>query len=355
MDANLEYDHRTKEGTYAGFNKSTVTPNPFVNTAQTTTFATYSAASPTVYSYPNTNTAFKDLYFSLPLVGSGILNMTSDAHNAGSGALVPLALIQGLVLELQLSSNLLEIFDFSTPISGSDPIITMSVDEVSYDATIVEFEQSFINEMKQQMMAAGGSVFLSSYTYHGQSISSSSEYLTLQMNERAKSIKSIYVIPRLNSQNTQSNSVFASPAPTNNGTINAYLLIGSQQYPNQAYNYLHECFNGFKNSVGGGVDGIIDKQSYESTAVATLDATRDSDAILAGTATQGRFTLGWDLETISAKEMMIENGLNNSLSSIPISVNFRYNSGVARTFVLASMVDMIVQIDVMNRSVRTSY
>jgi hypothetical protein len=342
MDANLEYDHRTKEGTYAGFSGSTGNINPF-ETSNTVKLGSYTNASPTVYSADNAAAQ----YYSIPLVGSGILNMTSEAH--AGGMFLPLALIQGLVVELQLVSNAYEVLNVSAVSTATPPVmptLNFSVDQISYDATIIEFDSSLIASMKQQVMAAGGSVFLSSYTYHGQTISSSSSGNSLQMNERAKSIKSIFVIPRLQTQGLPANgnlSTAASPAPTNNGSINAYLLLGSQQYPNQPYNFYHELYKGFKDACGGGLNGIIDRASYESTTL-TIAA-----------ANQGRFSVGFDLESVHARDL-VEMGYNNATSSIPISVNITYETGtVGRNFTLASMVDMIVQVDIINRTVRTSY
>lgn len=330
MDANLPYTKRTKEGTYAGFNKSTGSADPFAGTNQIS-LCSYTAASPAVVTNSST-------YLSIPLVGSGVLNMTSEAH--AGGLLMPLALIQGIVIEIQLVANAFEAFSLTGDLAT--PALSFTVDNVSFDATIIEFDQSLIAQMKQQIAASGGSVFVSSYTYHGQTTSQASASLTLQMNERAKSIKSIFAIPRLTSQTTNAfQNITASPAPTNNGTVNAYLLIGSKQFPNQPYNYYHECFKAFKDACGGGLDGIIDAQVYESNAV-TMGAT------------QGRFTLGWDLEAVHARDL-IEAGVDNSTSSIPISVNFTYNDATAKTIVLASHVDMIIQVDILNRTVRTSY
>jgi hypothetical protein len=318
-DINMPVDEREGiRGKYAGFNN-----NFPLSTAGMTAFTSGTA-----------------IYFQIPLVASGILNMTSKAHNGG--VLLPIALLNsGLTIEINLVANL------NDPFCSADASVVSAwqIDDVSYDATVVSFAPEVVNSLRQAAVASGG-VFVSSYTHHGQVVSSGSQSVSLNMAERAKSIKSIYVTPKLVSQSNDVAQMWsATPAPSTagTGTLNAYLQLASMNYPNVALNTFADVARELEKAVGTACAGVVDRATLESSTVAFATTA----------ASPGRFTLGFDLDTVSREQL--EAGYDNSSQSIPIVVNMDYGSSANRYFYIHSLVDMVVKLDPITGFMSVSY
>jgi hypothetical protein len=284
--------------------------------------------------------------FNLPLVGSGILNMTSKAHNGG--VLLPIALTNGLYIEINLVSNIND--PFYTDAAAAGTLSAWTVNDISYDATVVSFDANVVRDLQAAAIQAGG-IFLSSYSYHGQQISSPSASVSLNMNERAKSIKSIYVTPRLDSQNNNlTGTLFSSLAPTAATNINAYLQLASMVWPNVAIQNTADAARELEKALGTSCSGIVSREEFEDSTAADVVTTLSGGSQVLRFP---RYTIGFDLDTVSRE--MLEAGYDNQSSSIPIQINHVYDSAAARTYVIHSLVDMVVKLDPVAKSMSVSY
>lgn len=279
--------------------------------------------------------------FQLPIVCSGIMNMSSKAHNGG--VFLPVALTNGITVEINLIPNIYDAFVASTTITN----LLWQVDDVSYDACVVSFDSNLVRELQAAAVAAGG-LFLSSYTYQTQQITDNSTASSLNANVRAKSIKSIYCITRANTQNNAIGQMLsASPAPTNasdtNSLFNCFLSLASMTYPNVALQNFNDVSRELSKATGTAMAGVADRDSFESTTTAFTTTA----------ASPARFTVGFDLDTVSREQL--EAGYDNQSNSQPIVINFTSGTAVARTHIIASLVDMVVKLDPIAKSLSVSY
>lgn len=285
-------------------------------------------------------------YFTVPIVASGVMNMSSKAHNGG--VFLPAALMNGgLFLEINLAPNVND--PFYTDAAAAGTLTSWTLDDVSYDAAVISFDSAVVNQLKMATEAAGG-VLLSSYTYHGQTVSAgSSDAVSLNLNERANSIRSIYVQPRLDDQNNNiQRTVFSSLAPTATN-INAFLQIASQYYPNVPLQNLNDCERELMKALGTDCAGMVSRDFYEDSTAADVTTTLSGGSAITKFP---RFTLGFDTESFRE---LLESGISNKNNSQPIIVNMTYGTTAVRSYVIHTLVDMIVRIDGATREVTSSY
>lgn len=324
-DANLPIDVRMTAGSFSGFQMPGVA----------NTLEAKANDSATVGSITNTtaSTTTTKLRFGIPM--SGLMNLSSPVHNGG--VLLPLFLVQGIRLVVNLTKNS-NPFIYST--TGNTPTVaSWEVKNPKFVAVGTEFESSFVQYVKNQILSAdpaNGSTYISSYTYTNEQRNITGQQNSLQLNVRARSIKSMFIIPRVAGTATQSKM-----ARKYDGFTNLQLSLANQSYPSVPISGEIALWSELNNALGGLADGIINRSNYKSDDNATL-------------LTYGRFIAGVDLETLVTEGMMMS-GFDNKTQSIPIEVRFNVNTAEAKTITISSMIDMMIQVDVRNGRFAVSY
>jgi len=322
-------DIRMTQGSFSGF----MMPGP------TNTLEEQANKSALIATTPNdtTNVSFTKKYrFALPM--SGIMNFSSNYH--GGGLLLPLFLVQGLRIAINLTKNAQPFVLSGATTTFSS--LTWYLRNPKYVAIGTEFESSFVQYVKNQILQAdpvNASTYVSSYTYRNEQRAVSGTQNSLQLNVRAKSIKSLFVIPR----SITALATDSKMARIFDGFTNFQLVLANQNYPSVPISSDVALYSELNNALGGNANGIITRNSY------TLNTKAGVNSL-----TYGKFISGVDLETIVADQLQMT-GYDNASQSIPIEVKFDVSSATAKNVTIASMVDMFVQINVRDGKFSTSY
>ena len=226
--------------------------------------------------------------------------------------MVPLGWVAGggLVLELTLDSDQNAIWNDA----GTQG--TYSISEVNYIGQVVEMEEGF-NQSFRAMLASSGGIQWAGSTFRGHNYSFTSAAngsAVIPVSERAKSIKALYTILRLNGG---ANDQFAATKytlshRTFNDTISYQVKIGSNVYPSQP-------ITGSSTDVSQYVAELVKSFSalgdVRQGSALTLDNFKENNPNNFGSAV---FAL--DLETYPQSTDILESGINSSDLALPINV-----------------------------------
>lgn len=334
-DAYMPADVRSKHGTAVGFARSADTAITAFTVANMTTFA---------------QNATTTRNFVMPVLGTGLLSLTSGEQNDGHGLLLPLPLMNGIILELTLRDDVDDMF-FST---GGATLSALQVQNVCFDAEVITYDQSVIQALKDSVASAGGKVFMSGSSYHCQVLSATATQPQISINERVRSLKSLYLINQLQAQvgavqRDYDARVNLGTADTesNAGQVSFSILIGSQKYPAQELQYEpSEMIASLASAGGKPVQGIISRSSFISQDGANIDFATADD--------QGSALFGLNLETADARAM-VESGFDVASGSLPITVQAKFTASVARNHTVATHYDAVYICDVMTKDLQVSY
>jgi hypothetical protein len=342
LDAYLPADVRSKHGTAAGFSQSADTASTAFTIDNMVRFEGGAAGAP----------GESTRQFTIPILMSGLLSLTSGEQNDGHGLLLPLPLMNGIILELTLRDNVNDMVISTTSPPASTTASNFKLENVAFDAEVITYDQSVIQSLRDSVAAAGGKIFLSGSSYHGQLLAANSANPQISINERVRSLKSLYLINQLQDQvgNIQRDfdaRVNLGAPGTENNSGSFSILIGSQKYPAQELTFEPtEMMAALAAAGGKPVQGIISRQSFVSQAGAT-------GSFVSGNAV-GSALYGLNLESADARAM-IESGFDVASGSLPITVQAKFSTGAPRNHIVATHYDAVYIVDVMTKDVQVSF
>jgi len=332
-DANLPKDVRSTAGAFSGFWNPGHAPS---------TATTQEAAVNNSLLFPGDTSTSKTFRFSLPC--SGLMNITSSYHNGG--VLLPLALVKGIKVTLQLNNAECPFVNVAAGTTAATAV-SWTISNVKYVAIGTEFDSSMVAQLKQSVMAASNDpnmarMLISSYTYRNdqRTITGNGDKV-LQLPVRARSLKSLFIMPRVQTEGSLANRAISKMGRTYDNFKNLQLNINSQLYPSQPISTVPALYSELNNALGGVADGIIDLYSYtQNHAAGNTTANSGSQVGV------GRFIAGIDLESV---QDVVLNGYDNKTNSIPIDLRFNVSTTVptneTKTITTAAMCDMDLLFD----------
>jgi hypothetical protein len=335
-DFAMDRSSRTSAGSDMGFAK-----------AAGITAAVGGAASATHYNL-NTMTSFAGgaatttKTFCIPLAASGVFTMSSKAHGpSGEGYLTPLPLISRLYIQLTLKDAIAKIL-FGL---GADAPTALTVSNINYDAALVEFDQSFIQAMKQGLLASGGRAFISSQSWLSQRFSGNSTVYQPQFNVRSRSLKSVITLVKIPAQDS---ATWGSDVPDGclGGVQQYYLTINNNNYPAPRVVGSAQALAEAQNAMGKSAMGITHLGHYDLAAAADVTYTDAKDIPTA--------VYGADLENLIPGADYKESGLSNETGG-PISVYAQFAAAIDRTLINYVHTDIVLELDANVGEMNVSY
>ena len=252
--------------------------------------------------------------FCIPLALSGLLS--NDRY-------VPLSEVRGPLRIEILLENLANCFTYVT--ADTADFADVTIDNVAFIAQCVTFNDQFMSDFRSIVAQRGG------LQWHGQTFRRVGTTLdqnatgqgTMVINERARSIKSMFSIyrPPL-STNKFDRKIGARIFPVGSGgTFSYQYRVGGKLYPSQQINVdatnVGEAYAEMLKALGLlhniTRSSSITPSSYVSSVIAQNDG-----AGLDTIAASGRFIQAVDFENFNGEEM--ESGLNTATNTLPIEV-----------------------------------
>jgi len=291
----------------------------------------------------------------LPAV-QGLQTFTNAATDLASGVSVklisgllsnpkylPMGFIAGggVVIELTLDNDASCLFDCATAATAA----TYTLTNVQYIGQVVEMADSFSAAFRAMLNEQSGIQWsgqtLRGHTFGYNSVPGLGFQAVVPVAERAKSIKAIYTIFRMQAQlNDIDQHTFTSR--TWNGCVSYQVRIGSNVYPSQPVlggprnpsQFVAELYKSVASLGDVRQGGKITRANYVSGTLANPQVVGNplvaAGGILAArTGSTGFF--GIDLETYAQSSDVLESGIDTSSLSLPINIEFTLSTAALGT------------------------
>jgi hypothetical protein len=244
-------------------------------------------------------------------------------------------------IELTLRSNVNDIFYTLGTSAGT--VSNVAINNVSYEAQLVDFGPEIISRLRDAVMAqGGGKVFVSSATYQVSQLASNSAQMNLTVSTRARSVKGIAHIVRLATQQAGTLAIDCD-ASIYDSTSEYYLLANGSRYPqtsltnsNDIRRHLEYYMGKPLRGIGGIRNNFITNNVEPGAGIAV-----------------GSSMFALDLESKSGSDF-IESGYNSSLGSSQITINHTQATAQAKLITVITHVDCIFIVDALTKDVSVS-
>lgn len=276
---------------------------------------------------------------SMPLRGLGVL---SSAKNGVNGKYFPLCLTTGLQLDLQTETSANKVFIklFGAGAFSTAPQLT----NIRLRMTMVEYDNSLIDMLRQLVQTAGGLAMSSPRWYVQQlSLADNATAFNGNIGLSCSSLRSIVLFNSKSASTGLDTSYFSiSPAFESTGNIsNFFVNIDNRQYPNKPIDS-STLYDSTAEAVGGINNGVMDKIKYKSTIDTVLNVSSPAFGQSTTQCSPGLFIMGIDLESVATSDGHFS-GMNTGTNQIQINFNTSAVSG-ARDLYVACLYDTITQI-----------
>lgn len=254
--------------------------------------------------------------FCIPLAASGLLS--NDRY-------VPLPFISGqLRIELILESMV----NAFTSLNADAPLFdSVSVENVAFVAQIVNFSDDFMTQFKSVLAQRPIQWHGQTYRRIGSIVAAGTGSANVILNERARSIKSLFSIFRSSSALAKSERkiggrVYPGGA---NGTFQYQIKVGGKLYPlqpisvdgNAATINVAESYAELQKALGT-LHNITRSSSITPSQWVSTTVSAHDGANITWPNESGKFIMAIDLENFNGEEM--ESGLNTAANALPIEL-----------------------------------
>ena len=257
--------------------------------------------------------------------------------------MIPLGFVAGggLVLELTLDSDQIAVWN-NLGTQG-----TYSISDVNYVGQVVEMEEGF-NQSFRAMLGSSGGIQWAGSTFRGHNysfLSAVSGNANIPVSERAKSIKSLYTILRVNSGASDQFSAtgYTLSRRTSNDVTSYQVKIGSNVWPSQP-------IKGSQTDASQFVAELV--KSFSALGDVRQGSSIDEDNFLETdpASAYGSAVYAIDLETYPQSTDILESGINSSDLALPINIEMQFGgTALAQTLQVNTyaLVDAIFTLDSM--------
>jgi hypothetical protein len=258
----------------------------------------------------------------------------------------------GLVLELYLSPLATAFYSEASPENATE-VADYRLTNIEYVARCVDFDESF-NRTFMDILRSNGELQFHGTSFHNFVYTASWQtgYQNIPIAERARSLKAIFAIQRV--QSHTANIYYDSLATRERaGTVSYVFNIGGMRYPSAPIKFSQAAY-------GGAAEGLIELQKAFGNLTDVQFAGRMDNrhpqsvniGQFRGAFDLFKYAIGIDLENYPQDTDTLESGLDTLSQSLPLYLEIEYanvanikstdvDSGTIIRFDFFSMVDVI--------------